>query len=217
MNRGCSIEPIPADVQAILSRVFDDKDICSDAPRHGSNFRPTYVRWEKVLSRLNEATGGNWDWVIDDVDISRDTGTAIVRGHVTIHLPGGKRVTRGGVGAVVLEINPNGYFISVADDVKAAETDAFKRACVKLGIALHLYEKDREVQQIHDQAREMSGQQPAQPFQIARVRNMLAQNNLNEADLCRSLNIRQLEDMTASQVANALSSGPSTYLNTSHA
>jgi hypothetical protein len=46
---------------------------------------------------------------------------------------------------------------------------------------------------------------------------MLAQNNLNEADLCRSLNIRQLEDMTASQVANALSSGPSTYLNTSHA
>lgn len=212
---GSSLDAIPQDVQEALSRPFPESDICHDSPRHGSNFRPTYVRWEKVIARLNLATGGNWDWNIDKVELSRETGTVLVWGHVTIRLAGGKQVVRGGVGAAPLEINQAGFFVSVPDDIKAAETDAFKRACVKLGIALHLYEKDREVQQTHEKAREVAGRQPAQPFQIARVREMLSRQGISEMDMCRSLNIQRLEDMTASQVSHALSSGPPSALNTS--
>lgn len=105
----------------------------------------SYVDHENVLSRVMEATGDVFDWQIIDCGFhpsetytkrGKDGNTYEAtrpaffwcRGRLTIPDLG----TREGYGTQVWENE---------DSPKGSETDSFKRAAMRFGVALHLYEK----------------------------------------------------------------------------
>jgi hypothetical protein len=91
-----------------------------------------YVSGGDVTRRLLDATGNEFTWTITETTLfagESGKGHWLVRG--TLDIP--ELGCRDGVGTHPAE---------GADAAKAAETDAFKRAAMRFGIALHLYEED---------------------------------------------------------------------------
>ncbi len=108
-----------------------------------------YVSQSYVTDRLNEAFGYLWNFRIAEWKQLEEE--VVVIGSLEIVLPdkgivmekqqfGGAQIKRFSSGA------RSGQAISVADDFKAAASDALKKCSTLLGIALDLYERDKEVQ-----------------------------------------------------------------------
>lgn len=113
----------------------------------GGGSRFSYVEGFTIIRRLNEATGGTWDWAIKSFEFrplppltDRKTGElkeqslVVVTGELTIPGLG----TRSGVG--VQKVSESGG----EDLVKGASTDALKKAATLFGVALDLYGPDYE-------------------------------------------------------------------------
>jgi hypothetical protein len=93
----------------------------------------TYVEAAHYVRRLNEAFDGVWSWRV----LSHD-----IRGsEVIVHgiLEAGGQVKAAFGGSPITTSRQTGEVVSVADDLKAASTDALKKACSLLGIGLDLY------------------------------------------------------------------------------
>lgn len=90
-----------------------------------------YVSGADVIRRLLDATDNHYSWNVEKVELMPlGTGTMwLVYGTLTLEGLG----YRSGVGT---------HPADSVEAAKAAETDALKRAAVKFGIALHLYEDD---------------------------------------------------------------------------
>jgi hypothetical protein len=90
-----------------------------------------YVQAGDVIARVIQATDNEFGWTVDSVELIHQNEAAlwVVRGTLTIAGLG----SRDGIGT---DLALNG------DSIKSAETDAFKRAAVKFGVALHLYTDD---------------------------------------------------------------------------
>ena len=95
-----------------------------------------YISGPDVIRRLLDATGNHFTWNVERVQlINQETpngGSAslwIVQGTLTVDTLG----SRSGVGT---------HPADSVEAAKAAETDALKRAAVKFGVGLHLYEDD---------------------------------------------------------------------------
>lgn len=91
-----------------------------------------YVAGGDIARRLLDATNNEFTWVIADVTLfPSETGKGywVVRGTLTVPELG----SRDGVGTASNDS---------VDSAKCAETDAFKRAAVRFGVALGLYEED---------------------------------------------------------------------------
>lgn len=90
-----------------------------------------YVSGADVIRRLLDATGNHYSWNVEKVELMPlGTGTMwLVHGTLTLEGLG----YRSGVGT---------HPADSVEAAKAAETDALKRAAVKFGIALHLYEDE---------------------------------------------------------------------------
>jgi hypothetical protein len=104
-----------------------------------------YLEGHQVIARLNEAFNSNWSFRVLQHEIAQHE--VIVLGELRVgelvkHAFGGSELTRA---------RESGKSLSVADDLKAAATDALKKAATLLGVGLHLY-GDLEV-----------AEQPAQP------------------------------------------------------
>ena len=116
--------------RAVLERAFPTEVIRT---RKGAHGQVSYVEAAHYIRRLNEAFAGEWSWTIISKE-QRDTEVIVVgaleaNGRVK-HAFGGSRVTtKTGTDSQV----------SLADDFKAAATDALKKACSLLGIGLDLY------------------------------------------------------------------------------
>ena len=110
-----------------LSRPFDD--IKTRPGRNGQSI--SYIEGQAVVQRLNEALAGEWSFKVLEHDIRE--GEVIVLGElragdVVKQAFGGSEVTR----------TRDGKVVSLADDLKAAATDALKKAATLLGIGLKL-------------------------------------------------------------------------------
>lgn len=96
-----------------------------------------YITGEQAISRLNDVVGPmNWDWEVTRSEIV--DGQIIVRGTLTIRYNGQVSVKTGS-GGFIPRAN-----MTLGDATKSAETDAFKKAAQKFGVALYLAEKSGE-------------------------------------------------------------------------
>ena len=98
-----------------------------------------YIEGHAVIQRLNDAFDADWSFTINRHEILKDTDEVIVQGelkagNVVKTQFGSSRITRA---------RESGEVISLADDLKAAATDALKKAATLLGVGLHLYRHDR--------------------------------------------------------------------------
>jgi hypothetical protein len=121
----------------ILEQPFGPEQI---KQREG-NFGKTldYIEGHAVIQRLNDAFDADWSFTIVKHDILKETDEVIVQGelkagNVVKTQFGSSRITRA---------KETGDIISLADDLKAAATDALKKAATLLGVGLHLYRNDR--------------------------------------------------------------------------
>ena len=97
-----------------------------------------YITGEQATSRMQEAYL-DYDWSVGTPQVF---GTdIIVSGTMTVKC-GDAYVSRSGFGGS--QIKSFGGTTDLANDIKAAETSAFKRAASKFGVGLYLYEKDEE-------------------------------------------------------------------------
>jgi hypothetical protein len=94
-----------------------------------------YVEAHSVIQRLNDAFDAEWSFTILKHEILSDTDEMIVLGQLNAggivkSQFGSSRITRS---------RQSGEMVSLADDLKAAATDALKKCATLLGVGLHLY------------------------------------------------------------------------------
>ena len=117
--------------RTLLEEPFDQDLIRTRRGHHGKEI--SYVPAHEYIHRLNEAFGARWDFDVTEHRILEDEVVVLgrlVAGGVTKTAFGGSSITRAKDG---------GQPLSISDDLKAAASDALKKACSLLGIGLHLY------------------------------------------------------------------------------
>jgi hypothetical protein len=111
--------------------------------RGGMQF--SYVEHGYVTERLNLVFGFNWDFEVMDKQILEDE--VIVEAKLTVRTPGGQTIVKTQFGGADIKRHTsgsrNGKPLSIADDYKAAASDALKKCASLLGIGLDLYGRDR--------------------------------------------------------------------------
>lgn len=108
----------------------------------GGGQKLAYVSHAWVTRVLNEAFGFRWSWDVTDTVIVPDIHDpleVIVRGRLTLTTPDGGTVVKEQFGSTDVKRYKNGGVISLGDDLKAASSDALKKAASLLGVALDLY------------------------------------------------------------------------------
>ncbi|MDQ3929068.1 MAG: RAD52 family DNA repair protein [Chloroflexota bacterium] len=137
-------------------------------PRHEIKYRQgrgglqfAYVEHGYVTERLNMVFGFNWDFEVVDKQILEDE--VIVEAKLTVRTPGGQTIVKTQFGGADIKRhasgNRNGRPLSIADDFKAAASDALKKCASLLGIGLDLYGRDRpeEIEEVPVEKPENAG------------------------------------------------------------
>ena len=117
----------------ILEKPFDQTQIKQREGNFGKML--DYIEGHAVIQRLNDAFDADWSFSIVRHDIHKETDEVIVLGELKAGSIvkcqfGSSRITRA---------RESGEVVSLADDLKAAATDALKKAATLLGVGLHLY------------------------------------------------------------------------------
>ncbi len=121
----------------LLEKPFDPNQIKQRQGNFGHIL--DYVEGHVVTSRLNEAFEGNWSFEIVKYRILKETGEVIVLGKLTA-----ENVTKMSFGSREIARNKDTRaIVSLGDDLKAASTDALKKAASLLGVGLYLYSEKR--------------------------------------------------------------------------
>jgi hypothetical protein len=121
----------------ILEKPFGPEQIKQREGNFGKKL--DYIEGHAVIQRLNDAFDGEWSFTMTKYEIMKETDEVIVIGQLNAggivkSQFGSSRITRA---------RESGDIISLADDLKAAATDALKKAATLLGVGLHLYRNER--------------------------------------------------------------------------
>ena len=121
----------------ILEKPFGPEQIKQREGNFGKKL--DYIEGHAVIQRLNDAFDGEWSFTLTHHEILKDTDEVIVIGQLNADgivksQFGSSRITRA---------KETGDIISLADDLKAATTDALKKAATLLGVGLRLYRNER--------------------------------------------------------------------------
>ena len=131
-----------AQVDFLLQRT-PKHEIKTRQGRGGLQF--SYVEHGYVTERLNLVFGFNWDFEVTDKQILDDE--VIVEARLTVRTPGGQTIVKTQFGGADIKRHASGPKsgrpLSIADDYKAAASDALKKCASLLGIGLDLYGRDR--------------------------------------------------------------------------
>ena len=122
----------PEKVREVLDRPFNQNAIKTRPGNFGKSLQ--YVEAHEYIHRLNEAFGVAWSFQIIQHEVLDQE--VLVVGKLTTH--GFVKMAFGG--SSITKAKDSGAIISIADDLKAAATDAFKKSCSFLGLGLHLYQ-----------------------------------------------------------------------------
>ena len=123
--------------RALLEKPFEPSQIKQRQGNFGHIL--DYVEGHVVTSRLNDAFEGNWSFEIVKYRILKDTKEVIVLGKLIA-----ENVTKMAFGSKEMAMNKDTKaIISLGDDLKAASTDALKKAASLLGVGLYLYSEIR--------------------------------------------------------------------------
>jgi hypothetical protein len=123
--------------RALLEKPFEPNQIKQRQGNFGHIL--DYVEGHVVTSRLNDAFEGNWSFEIVKYRILKETNEVIVLGKLIA-----ENVTKMAFGSKEMATNKDTKaIISLGDDLKAASTDALKKAASLLGVGLYLYSEFR--------------------------------------------------------------------------
>jgi hypothetical protein len=104
--------------------------------RGGQEF--DYVEINYVIAKLNAIFGFNWDVETTKSEIGRNQVWVQVR--LTVRLKDGTEIRKDAFGGSdVKKLRKSGEVINIADDLKAAQSDAIKKAASMLGVAWDVY------------------------------------------------------------------------------
>ncbi len=123
----------------LLEKPFEPQQIKQRTGTYGNML--DYVEGHTVIQRLNDAFDGKWSFEILRCKILLKQDEVVVLGRLTAEEIvkaqfGSSRITRS---------KETGEIISLADDLKAAATDAIKKCATMLGVGLHLYNGDKSL------------------------------------------------------------------------
>jgi hypothetical protein len=119
------------EVRSTLTEPFPDAAIRTRRGGHGKELR--YLETWRCIERLNQAFDHDWsfriiEWRLLDSEVV--VHGELEAGGITKQAFGSSQVTRS---------RESGEVVSIGDDVKAAASDALKKAATLLGIGLELY------------------------------------------------------------------------------
>ena len=119
--------------RALLEKPFEPNQIKQRQGNFGHIL--DYVEGHVVITRLNEAFESNWTFEIVKYRILKETNEVLVLGKLTAD-----GTTKMAFGSKQIERNKDTKaIVSLGDDLKAASTDALKKAASLLGVGLYLY------------------------------------------------------------------------------
>ena len=123
--------------RALLEKPFEPNQIKQRQGNFGHIL--DYVEGHVVTSRLNEVFDGNWTFEVVKYRILKGTDEVLVLGKLIA-----ENVTKMAFGSKEIARNKDTKaIISIGDDLKAASTDALKKAASLLGVGLYLYSESR--------------------------------------------------------------------------
>ncbi|MEO8286775.1 MAG: Rad52/Rad22 family DNA repair protein [Chloroflexota bacterium] len=197
--------------------------------RGGMQF--SYVEHGYVTERLNLVFGFNWDFEVTDKQILDDE--VIVEARLTVRTPGGQTIVKTQFGGADIKRHnsgaKNGKPLSIADDYKAAASDALKKCASLLGIGLDLYGRDRPYDLEEPSASSRSArpieQEPAQVIDVGsevakmegmrsglcttaqwhEISKLAARAEMDVPDLCASLGVSTLSQLTEARAQRVIS------------
>ena len=113
----------------LLTRPFEPHQIKQRPGQHGKTL--SYVDVAAVIGRLNE---GCESWSFEVVSHEVQDDEVIVLGKLAA-----EGIVKMAFGGSAISIDHAGQIVSLADDLKAAASDALKKAASLLGVGLELY------------------------------------------------------------------------------
>ena len=117
--------------QSILEQPFEGQLVKTRKGAFGKTL--SYVEGAEYIRRLNVAFEGEWSFEVIEHHVY--DAEVVVVGKLTA-----AGITKTAFGGSSVTTNTQtGEIISIADDLKAAATDALKKAASLLGVGLHLY------------------------------------------------------------------------------
>jgi len=213
-----------AQVDFLLQRT-PRKEIKTRQGRGGLQF--SYVEHGYVTERLNLVFGFNWDFEVVDKQILDDE--VIVEARLTVRTPGGQTIVKTQFGGAEIKRHAsgprNGRPLSIADDYKAAASDALKKCASLLGVGLDLYGRDRPYEADEPPA-EMSPRPgfvvrneagDREPVRIrttqegrctreqwTEIGRLVGQVGMETAELCESLGVSTLAELTEARAERVI-------------
>ncbi|MFO0564311.1 MAG: Rad52/Rad22 family DNA repair protein [Polyangiaceae bacterium] len=177
----------------LLTRPFRPDQIKQRKGHHGQML--SYVDVAAVIERLNEAFEHGWSFEIVQHEIQQ--GEVIVLGKLTAG--GVIKTAFGGSGITTDKV---GDVLSVADDLKAASSDALKKCASMLGVALELYGGSKERPPERESAPSVAARpRPLMPHERVTSRQLAA---LHSAARRTGLEKRDLEVFLEERVGHAV-------------
>lgn len=134
-------------IEKVVASLFSTK-----TPKEFIKSRPgpggtslTYVEVGYVVSTLNNAFGPFWEWKITDKSIGNKQ--VWVEGQLTVkNQNDGFEITKTGFGGSLIKISKaTNEPVNIANDLKAASSDALKKAASLFGIASDIFYKEMDV------------------------------------------------------------------------
>lgn len=98
-----------------------------------------YIEANYVIARLNATFLFDWSTEITWQDVDRKEKQVAVRLKLKVRFLDGKEVTKEAYGSSEIKMTKTGDQVDFADDLKAAESDAIKKAASMLGIGYDVY------------------------------------------------------------------------------
>ena len=117
--------------RAALEKPFPEELIKTRRGAFGKDL--SFVEAVHYIRRLNDAFESGWSWKI----VSHEVNGSEIIVHGILEAGGQAKHAFGGSG--ITTNKTTGEVISISDDMKAAATDALKKACSLFGIGLEMY------------------------------------------------------------------------------
>ena len=139
---------VPIGDQSIpMATTFEDQInlIFSPTPSQFIKQRPgrggltlDYVEANYIFQRLNAIFRCDWDVDIVEQNIYKEAGQIATKARLTVRFADGRSVSKTAWGGSEVK-NKDGKVIDIADDLKASESDAIKKAASMLGLCWDVY------------------------------------------------------------------------------
>lgn len=140
----------------LLEKPFDRHQIKQREGAFGSVL--DYVEGHVIIHRLNDAFDAEWSFDVLSHEVHEDRDEVIVLGQLTAG-----SITKSQFGTSrITRARETGDIVSLGQDLKAAATDALKKAATLLGVGLSLYGNGNGNQHAQGSRRQQSGDKGSQ-------------------------------------------------------